>query len=68
MDIIAKRPNLLFLIAIRKLPKYKWVVSKFPNGGLERFLIGPDMYYKISMVTPLCRDIYRKKIMNILKN
>ena len=68
MDIIAKRPNLLFLIAIRKLPEYEWFQSIMPNGGLERLLVGPDMYYKICMITPLCRDIYRKKLINVLKN
>jgi hypothetical protein len=75
--ILGKRPNLLFLIAIRRLPQVKWEVRRIPNRRnfsrmsdcyWEQVFAGPDLFYVLCMITQLHRHIYYRKMLGIMVN
>jgi hypothetical protein len=97
MDILGKRPNLLFLIAVRFLPKYSIFKFNLYPGDYQssgytsdteekikeqlKYLETYDermklrkiaenkfpaqTYYNMTMITPLHRDVYCKKVIRI---
>jgi len=64
MNLLGKRPNLLFMIAIHKLPVSKWVAN-LQEHEFNRLLFGSKLYWNLVMVTKLCRDVYVQKLLRI---
>jgi len=61
MDLLAKRPNLLFMISIHKLPVSVWVPDN-KSHEFHRMIFGSKLYWNLAMLTKLCRDVYVQKI------